>query len=680
MNENDGAAPAGGQGGAARLTIKLRIVAYAVLVTLLMFAVGGFGLVGMRQIGGNIDTITRAADSVDKAMEMKMAVTEDVAVVRAMASVGALGGLEQGRQRHRELVERFDGMVTTLLDGDDGALRADVERTDRLHNDEFQPKVEQLRLLKEQDFQLGAARTQAMRTLEAVFARTWALADDLEEAVKAQIAALLAQDVPAQRILSTENTWADMSMEIKATLAVARIEVEAFARDVQPAEREAAAERYRAAAQELHGWVAALLQGGETEEGVIAPVSAQLRPQVDAIQAGFGELDGAARAFMDAHSRRAQLRQELERFAGAVDEVARRMVAALGGVEEQAQAAMAQATAGASATAAQLLTQMGLAALFGLVFSALFGTLTLRAVTRPLTVAIEAARALAGGRLDLTIRVTRRDEMGQLLEAMEQMAERLRAVVGEVRSGADAVVGSSAEIAAGNADLSRRTEQQAASLEQTAASLEELTAAVARNSESAREADQVAAQAARSARNGGELVGQVVAAMEAIAEASGRVVEIVGVVDSIAFQTNLLALNAAVEAARAGEQGRGFAVVAGEVRSLSQRSAGAAREIKGLIGESVQRVEQGSKLVQDSGRALAALVDDVHRLSELVASIAGASSEQATGLDQVSRSVAQLDEVTQHNAGMVEEIAAASKSLEGEAGRLQQAVAFFRTG
>ena len=301
-----------------------------------------------------------------------------------------------------------------------------------------------------------------------------------------------------------------------------------------------------------------------------------------------------------------------------------------------------------------------------------------RAVLRPIREVISHFERIAAGDLSQRIEQRTRNEMGQLFGALGRMRDGLASTVGTVRESTEAIHASAREIADGNADLSQRTESQASSLEQTAASMEELTAVVKQNAENARAASQLAVTASETASRGGDVVQQVVATMRGIAEASQKVTDILTVIDGIAFQTNILALNAAVEAARAGEQGRGFAVVAGEVRTLAQRSASAAREIKGLIEASGNRVETGTRLVERAGTTMVDVVQSVKRVTDIMGEISAASVEQSSGIEQVNRAVTQMDEMTQQNAALVEEASAAAAALEAQAARLRESVALFR--
>ncbi|RFP16346.1 MULTISPECIES: methyl-accepting chemotaxis protein [unclassified Duganella] len=319
-----------------------------------------------------------------------------------------------------------------------------------------------------------------------------------------------------------------------------------------------------------------------------------------------------------------------------------------------------------------------LLAVLVLAFGAVSSWLLTTGITGPLQVAVTAARRVAGGDLTGHIDDSARDETGQLLSALKEMNASLLGIVTEVRSGTDHITTSSSEIAAGNQDLSRRTEQQAGALEETASSMEELTSTVKHNADNARQANQLAASAAQVAVKGGMVVSQVVDTMDSINQSSRKIVDIIAVIDGIAFQTNILALNAAVEAARAGEQGRGFAVVATEVRNLAQRSASAAKEIKTLIGDSVDKVNQGSKLVADAGLTMDEIVSSVHRVSDIITEITAASTEQSAGINEVYQAIGAMDGVTQQNAALVEQAAAAAESMQQQAAALAQAVSVFK--
>jgi methyl-accepting chemotaxis protein len=327
-----------------------------------------------------------------------------------------------------------------------------------------------------------------------------------------------------------------------------------------------------------------------------------------------------------------------------------------------------------------VVAMMVVSALIAMLIAAFLGWIITRSITKPMAEALRFSREVAKGDLSTTLDSKGADEIGELMESMRGMQTELINVVSNVRQGSESVSTASTEIAQGNNDLSARTEQQASALEETAASMEELSSTVKQNADSARTANQLASSASTVAIQGGEVVGQVVETMRGINESSRKISDIISVIDGIAFQTNILALNAAVEAARAGEQGRGFAVVASEVRALAGRSAEAAKEIKSLINASVERVEHGTVLVDRAGETMTEVVSSIRRVTDIMGEISAASNEQAAGVAQVSEAVTLMDQATQQNAAMVEQMAAAASGLKGQAHDLVQVVATFKLG
>ena len=337
-------------------------------------------------------------------------------------------------------------------------------------------------------------------------------------------------------------------------------------------------------------------------------------------------------------------------------------------------AASEELTKGSSRSSQMMLFAM----LAGVALALAAGFIVSRSITEPLRSSLVAANRVAEGDLTVKLQANGRDEIGELVSALARMAEKLRQVIGTMRQSSESVFMASGEIAAGNQDLSQRTERQAASLQETASTVVHMTETVRRNAEAAHQASRLAVEASSVASTGGERVSQVVETMDAITDSSRKISEIVGVIDGIAFQTNILALNAAVEAARAGDQGRGFAVVAGEVRSLAQRSATAAKEIKTLIAANVDKVQAGSRLVGDAGETMAQIVRSSQRVADIVSEINSATAEQTQGLELVNKSIGHVDQVTQQNAALVEEAAAAAASLQSQTRTLNDAVSLFK--
>ena len=448
--------------------------------------------------------------------------------------------------------------------------------------------------------------------------------------------------------------------------------------------------------KQLQEWKNTLLRGKDTAERekywdafqkVEGDVAREVKALAGAVPAG--EVRELLQQFEQEHARMgANFRRGYQEFSAAGfdpaagDQAVKGMDRAPSELLAKAEEAMTRQT-GATVAAAEEVGKHATVLsyslmLLGAVAAVAAGILVSRSITRPLGAAVEAAQNVASGDLRTTIEVRGNDETGQLLQALKDMTGSLQTIVAQVRSGTETIAVASSEIAQGNADLSARTEQQAGAIEETASSMEEMTATVRQNAENAQHASMLAISACDVATKGGQMVEQVVGTMASISESSKKIVEIISVIDGIAFQTNILALNAAVEAARAGEQGRGFAVVAGEVRNLAQRSATAAKEIKELIKDSVARVDAGNALVGQAGATMGDIVTSVRSVMDIIAEISSASVEQGAGIAQINLAVGEMDTTTQQNAALVEEAAAAAQSLRDQSAALNEVVAVFK--
>jgi methyl-accepting chemotaxis protein len=400
----------------------------------------------------------------------------------------------------------------------------------------------------------------------------------------------------------------------------------------------------------------ALLQEVKQARGIYLPARERL-----AGLARAGDKEGAAAAL------KSELRPAQNAYLGALDKLIAFQVQLMHDSGDQAEQQ--------ARSASTWMILLGVLSAGLSLFTAWYIT---RGIVRPINHAVRVARTVAGGDLSSVIEIRSRDEIGQLSAALKEMNTSLVSIVAEVRGGTEAIATASAEIAAGNMDLSERTERQAGSLEETASSMEQLTSTVRQNADNARQANQLALSASDVAGQGGAVVAQVVDTMASINASARKIVDIIAVIDGIAFQTNILALNAAVEAARAGEQGRGFAVVANEVRSLAQRSAAAAKEIKGLIGDSVEQVDAGARLVDQAGSTMTEIVASVRRVTDIMSDIAAASQEQLSGIQHINEAIAQMDQTTQQNAALVEQASAAASTMQEQAAHLSGAVGVFK--
>ncbi len=847
------------------------------LVTLVLIVVGGLGYRSVGNMSAKTTDILHSVPLMDSAMEMKIAVARDMQMIMELLAATNQSELDEVWGEHKAFAQMFDTYADAILEGaeteagtvyraKDQALRDIVAESDNHHNDKFQPAIHSIYELSQKIYLLQAENIDDMKKMESAFEQAIAIAGQFEVLVKARIEKQMQRGVSAEEILRRENTWADVAMEIKATIAMTRIIIEEFAQETDANQLAIIRQEYDEKIKEFDGWINALLNGAKGEEGVIAKVSdreiKQLTLELDRLHDEVFQV--AVKGFMASHTALLERKAERSKSDQMADEIGESMLNLIGGVEEIAKKVMQNAAQESDSTAAAATLQIIVGIIVGIIISILLAFTVTRAITGPIGTAVAVTETIAGGDLSRKIDVNSKDEVGQLLQAMKNMQSQLSSViekdiqtivdaaregdlkqridlegkqgffaklssgvndvvdvseqvtddtvrifsalargdlnetitrdyhgafntlkqdanatvaklaevirddiqpiidsvregdltgrvpmsgkqgffaelstginemvdvneqiindmqrvlgamaegdltetiqaeyqgafdrlktnlnatvvkltevVGQIQSSSNAVSDAAAEISSGNADLAKRTEEQAASLEETAASMEEMTSVVRENAGNAEKANELSIDAGEQAKNGSAVIGQAISAMEALSSSSKKVVDIIGVIDEIAFQTNLLALNASVEAARAGEQGRGFAVVASEVRNLAGRSAAAAKEIKVLIEDSMTKVEEGSRLVDESGSTLEGIVTAVKMVTDNVGNISSATREQSAGIEQVNIAVTQMDQMTQQNAALVEEAMSAAQSMSEQAGDLNRMMEFFTVG
>jgi methyl-accepting chemotaxis protein len=677
-----------------RLKVGPKLVGGFFLVALILVAVGLAGFYGLVGMTAQAQRMVRLAPLMQAAQKLANSVTADQRVLMEILAASRVQEVEEFHREHQRLAERFDVYAEAMLAGGDTptgrvhpaqsqGLRRKVEEAQVFHDQEFQPTIGEAYRTKLAMLEQRRAQRENMDRVESGFASMTAQARELEEATKERIQQRLASGAPAREIVATESAWADLAMEIKATLGALRIAVEEYAQELEAADLESVRGEYQEADEELAGWLRALLEGGRTSEGLVPALTAPgLREKVQEMASLHAELlRPSAERFMQGRRELARLAALVEELDEKADAAGGEMAVLLAQVEDQAMGSINEAEREAAELAwrSEVVAAAGTAA--GFLLALLLGWLISRSVTRPVAEAVRAVASASAG--DFTHQMdgrllARGDELGAMLRDVQSMNERLSDTVREVAAATATVASAANQISQGNQDLSDRTQQQASAIEETASAVEQMAGSVKANASSADQANQNAKDSAETAREGGKAVHRTMEAMEEANQSSKKIADIINVVNEIAFQTNLLALNAAVEAARAGEAGRGFAVVAGEVRSLAGRSASAAKEIQALITDSVGKVEQAGEMVTESGRLLDRIIEQVESVADSVGQITSTSREQARGIDEINRAVGQMDQGVQQNAALVEESASAAENMASAAEELRSQMDQFK--
>ncbi|MBF0107571.1 MAG: methyl-accepting chemotaxis protein [Magnetococcales bacterium] len=611
----------------------------------------------------------------DAAMEMKLAVARDMQMIMEFLAAENEEELDERWKEHEVVSSLFQAYSKAILEGAvldndtyyatrDEDMRRIVEESRGFHGDRFAPALASIRDMTLEVFRLEGELEANLKKMAASYDQVAQLAASFEERVKDRIQERIAAGVAAREILGTENTWADMAMEIKTTLANSRIAVERMAR-----ERQAEGEGYQdylETLKEFDQWIEALRKGAQTPEGQIAAVNdlglLTVVEQIDAIhdkefQKSVAGLGKTLKSRSEVLARRSETDH-------AADESGEKMIALITGVEEKAELLMKQAFDASFGVADGSRRQSMIGMVLGTLLSLVLGLFITRSITRPINECCHILEGLSGGDLTQKVVVDRKDEMGRMLGDLTRMMTQIGGVVQRITQASNSVAAGSRELSDSSQGLSQGAVEQAASIEETSSAMEEMAGNIQNNTDNATRTEEISKKAANDAQESGLAVASAVEAMKKIADR-------ISVIEEISRQTNLLALNAAIEAARAGEHGKGFAVVAAEVRKLAERSQHAAGEINSLSASSVAVAEK-------AGKMLAILVPDIRQTALLVQEIAVSSREQNSGAVQINQAIQQLDHVIQQNAGASEEMAATAEELSAQAAELKSAVGFFK--
>ena len=649
------------------IKLGIKLLGGFFLVTVVLIIVGVLGYRSLALMDTKTSEILGAVPLADAAMEMQLAVRSDMQMIMEFLAAGDQNEIREIWKEHEQNVKQFDTFTDIILQGtDDQRLKEIASKADQIHNDQFGPGIKKIRDLMVEGIELQNKKDVAMERLEVGAGQIALLAIEFEVKINDYIKKRRAAGVSAASILDTEINWIDLAMEVKTIIAHSRIAIEEYAQTNEVDELKIIKQEYDTTLQEFDEAISALLKGGIVEGAKITAVNN------DTLRAMASDLDKthdqafqtSAAMFMDLHQKTVDIARNQNALDQEVDEVGQKIMAMLVEVEEISGKIMEAASLASheTAVAAEMSSVLGI--IIGFVISILLGVLLTRSITGPLKEAVNAANHQAEGDLTFNIVVDRKDETGQLLAAMKNMADKTRQIVGEVIAASQNVASGSEQLSSTAQQLSQGATEQASSVEETTSSMEEMSSNIQQNADNSHQTEKLSLKASSDAEESGRAVVQSVAAMKEIASK-------ITIIEEIARQTNLLALNAAIEAARAGEHGKGFAVVAAEVRKLAERSQNAAGEISELSASSVDVAER-------AGDLLGKLVPDIQKTSELVQEISASSNEQNSGASQINKSIQQLDQVIQQNASATEEMASTSEELSSQARQLQETISFFK--
>ena len=669
-----------------KINIGVKLTLGFISVALILLMVGGIAYYSMQRMGHQTTKIVRVIPLIDAVHKLQKTLTVDLEIGAVIMGTSNKDKLIELWKEHSAQVKRYASITDAVLNGGevDGetvvatqneVLRDSLERAARYHQTQYQTSFGKMMDLQRAIINNQIVLITAMHALEMGFARINTMAGDLSQAIKKRIENRLNMGVSAKDIMEKENTWLGWAMELKSNIAVTRIAVEEYGMDFEDFDHEAKRLEYKKTVAEFEK----LLEDLKAAFKYNNPQMLDVLKRMEMRHSNGFQL--SAESFFKSTDNRLKLKSDNQNQQFSAKLISNKMTDLLHSVEREAKQEIASTVTMGRETAfnGRMLTVAGIVAGFLLALG--LGLLVSRSIKRPLNAVADAMENVAKG--DFTHKIPeehlkRGDELGAMMQNMDKMITRLAHTVRNVVNASEIVALSTSQISQGNMDLSERTQQQAMALQKSANSVEQLSGSVKFNAENSRAANLLSQDAAAMAHAGGQSVQRTIEAMAQVSQSSRKIGEIIGLVNEIAFQTNLLALNAAVEAARAGEAGRGFAVVAGEVRNLAGRSSAAAKEIKALITDSMEKVDLGNQLAENSGQQLREVISKIEAVADTMHEITASTQQQALGINEINQSISQIDRVVQHNASLVEELASSAEHVAGSAEDLRKNMEHFK--